>query len=43
MLFDGVLQASTVQSQLKVVAQCSTAAFGIQIAPGSYIRAYKIG
>jgi len=43
MFFDGILQASTVQSQLKVVAQCSTAAFGINIQPGSWIRAFKVG
>ncbi len=43
MFFDGILQASTVQSQLKVVAQCSTGAFGINIAPGSWIRAFKVG
>jgi hypothetical protein len=43
MFFDGVIQGSTVQSQLKVVVACSTAAFGVAIQPGSYIRAYKIG
>lgn len=43
MFFDGVLAASTVGSQLKVVAACSTGAFGINIQPGSYVRAYKIG
>lgn len=43
MFFDGVLAGSTVQSQLKVVAACSTGAFGINIQPGSYIRAFRIG
>lgn len=43
MFFDGVLQASTAQSQLKVVAACSTGAFGIAIQPGSYIRCFRIG
>lgn len=43
MFFNGVLQASTAQSQLKVVVACSTAAFGVAIQPGSWIRAYKIG
>ena len=43
MFFEGVLAASTVQSQLKVVAAASTAAFGINIQPGSYIRAFRIG
>lgn len=43
MFFDGVLQASTAQSQLKVVVACSTGAFGVAIQPGSWIRAYKIG
>jgi hypothetical protein len=43
MFFDGVLAASTAQSQLKVVVACSTAAFGVAIQPGSYIRAFKIG
>lgn len=43
MFFDGILQASTAQSQLKVVAAASSGAFGINIQPGSWIRAYKVG
>lgn len=43
MFFDGILVASTVQSQLGVVVQCSTAAFGIAVQKGSYIMAYKVG
>ncbi len=42
--FDGVVQASTVQSQLKVVAQTTTTANGgTTIIAGSFIQAYKIG
>ena len=43
MFFDGVMQASTAQSQLKVMVGCSTAAFGVAIQVGSYIRGYRIG
>jgi hypothetical protein len=42
--FDGVVQASTVQSQLKVIAQTTTTANGgTTILAGSYIQAYRIG
>lgn len=43
MFFDGVMQCSTAAGILEVVAACSTAAFGINIQPGSFIRAFKIG
>jgi hypothetical protein len=43
MFFDGVLQASTVQSQLKVVVAASAGDFAIAIKPGSWVRAYRIG
>jgi len=43
MFFDGVIQCSTAAGTLEVVVATSTAAFGINIAAGSYIKAFRIG